>query len=281
MRREHERRELRSGAPPEQWWQALVTYLGFPVEEDAPTPAIKPWATWLVALGCILFTGYAFLAADPEQFIGEYGLLPGDSWRHGGLTLITSFFLHGGLLHLLGNLWFLMLVGDNVEDILGRGRFLLLLAASSLLGDVWHWAMDPGSMVPVVGASGGISGLMAYYALRLPKVRLALCFRVFFYPVWFRLRVATAMILWVILQLFISAQQLGGTGSVSGLAHLGGAMAGVLFWAAQRVGHSGERDRGVPPRRREEGPRRPSRKRRRRDGRSEEIADLWGPDRGR
>src|SRR5437870_11119967 len=73
-----------------------------------------------------------------EEMIHRFGLIPAQLWRYGGLTWISSFFLHGGFWHLISNLYFLLLVGDNVEDYLGRGRFVLLLTLATLGGDALH-----------------------------------------------------------------------------------------------------------------------------------------------
>jgi membrane associated rhomboid family serine protease len=166
--------------------------------------------------------------------VKQHGFLPSDPMRHNGGTLFTSFFLHGGILHLLFNMWFLLLAGDNCEDLLGAPKYLLLLGGGSLIALLAHAAFDPRPDIPVVGASGGISALLAFYALALPRVRLVLCFRIGWYPLWIRMSAAAAMGMWVAAQLFGTLLQLSGHGSVSSLAHLGGAAAGVALWLVCR-----------------------------------------------
>ena len=130
--------------------------------------------------------------------------------------------------HLLGNLYFLFVFGDNVEDFLGRARFLTLLVASTLVGGIFYILAHEGSMTPCIGASGGVSGILAYYALRFPKHRLGF---LFFFCKWLRFPVIAYLAFWVIMQL-IGA--LSGAGRVAYMAHIGGLLTGVVFWAAER-----------------------------------------------
>ena len=219
------------GEPPEEAWKAIPGMLGMPVEIEAAEMRSLPWMTWglVLAMGITLLLTVGNLA----DAVKEWGLIPDQFWRHGGATFLTSFFLHGGPLHLLVNGYFLLIFGYRVEDELGRPRYLLLLALSALFGDVAHILMDPHSGVPCIGASGGISGVIAFYALRFPDARLGLFLRTPFAFRWVRLRAVYAFILWLLLQFVAVAQQLAGIGNVSALAHLGGCLIGVaafLIW---------------------------------------------------
>jgi membrane associated rhomboid family serine protease len=156
----------------------------------------------------------------------EWGVVPAEIWRHGGLTLVTSFFLHGGLLHLLGNMYFLAIFGDNVEDLLGWRRYLLLLLVASLAGDLFqaHASMAP--RIPSIGASGGIAGVIVYYGLTFPQGRL----RVLKFAHLIDVSVWAALALWVGLQLLGTIGASAET-AVAYAAHVGGAFAGLIFWA--------------------------------------------------
>jgi rhomboid family protein len=140
---------------------------------------------------------------------------PGRQFSH----LITSMFLHGSWMHLIGNMWFLWLFGNNVEDSMGRFRFLIFYLVCGLFAAIAQVATDPASPVPMVGASGAISGVMGGYLILYPRVRVfCLVFLGFFVtsiglPAWMML------IYWFALQF------------VSGLAAFGGAEGGVAFWA--------------------------------------------------
>ncbi|MCA9549209.1 MAG: rhomboid family intramembrane serine protease [Myxococcales bacterium] len=144
-------------------------------------------------------------------------------------TLFTSGFLHGGIGHLLGNLYFLWVFGDNVEDTLGRGRFLTLYLVAMVAGALAHAALDPGSEVPMLGASGAIAGLMGAYVVLFPKVKVWL---VLFF-IRFRLGVTWYLLVWVLMQLGMG---LAGERAVAWMAHLGGFFAGVILAFVYRGG---------------------------------------------
>jgi membrane associated rhomboid family serine protease len=209
---------------PDAWWEVVVAYMGIPVEYNYMPLKHRPIATWLLAATIAVVSFATF--RDLKSVVTNWGLIPAELGRHFGLTFVTSFFLHGGLIHLLGNLYYLVVFGDNSEDVLGRGRYLLLIAAAAMVGDIAHILSDPGSTIPCVGASGGISGILAYYCLRFPKASVGIV--VFFH--WVRLPVGAMFALWVVLQLIAAMQQSVGIGSVAVFAHLGGAAVGVLFW---------------------------------------------------
>ena len=162
----------------------LLSFL-VPVEVDAPAVSTVPVVTWVTAALMVLTAIVTF--GDLGPAVADWGYVPSDPLRHGGLTLITSFLLHGGVGHLLGNLWFLLLFGDNVEDLLGTRRYLAVLGGATLMGIGLHTMADPTSTVPLVGASGGISGLMLLYAARFPHAKLGMTVFLFLIPKFFTL----------------------------------------------------------------------------------------------
>jgi membrane associated rhomboid family serine protease/Zn-finger nucleic acid-binding protein len=224
---------------PSEVWQWIPAILGMPVEESQPSLGERPWVTWSLAL--VIFVVSVFALFELRPAIDAFGLIPAQVWRLGGLTLLTSFFLHGGVLHLLGNLYFLVIFGDNVESCLGRLKFFALVLAAALFGDFVHIAMDAHSMIPCIGASGGISGVIAFYALRFPKTRLSLMFLFFFRVYWFRMKAIWMFGLWILMQFFIASQQMDGLSDVSGGAHLGGALVGFVAWLIWRFSGAGVR----------------------------------------
>ncbi len=161
---------------PDEEWKWIPALFGFPVEFDVNPIRCWPWLTWGLAAAMALV--FALTAWNLKPVVDDWGLVPAQLGRHGGLTLLTSFFLHGGFLHLLGNAYFLLVFGDNVEDDLGRWRYALLIAGAALFGDLLHILADPWATVPCVGASGGISGAIAFYALRYPHARLGFLWRI-------------------------------------------------------------------------------------------------------
>jgi membrane associated rhomboid family serine protease len=215
-----------------EWWQWVAGVLGMPIEYEARQCRRLPLATWITAALVSITSIVAF--HDLQSTVDTLGFVPADVGRYGGLTLLTSFFIHGGLFHLLGNMYFFMVFGDNVEDYLGRLRFVMLLFSATVAGGLLHMAGDPASTVPCIGASGAISGVIAFYALRFPRARLGLLFRFYLYFRWIRMPAYGMFILWLALQCIGIWSQLGGFSNVSSLAHIGGAGAGFTFWLFTR-----------------------------------------------
>lgn len=216
---------------PDSLFQTALLLLGLPVEEKNFLQR-QPWMTWLTAFTITAVSLIAFV--DLDRAIRTLALVPAEWWRYGGITLFTNFFVHGSPFHLLSNLYFLTVFGDNVEDFLGHTRFLLLLALAALAGDVLHIAFAPRPEVPCIGASGGISGVVLFYALAFPQAKLYMAYRWWLYWRVFSLPAWTLALLWLILQLLGAFEQISGIGGVSALAHLGGAITGFLCWLMWR-----------------------------------------------
>ncbi|MHC4494669.1 MAG: rhomboid family intramembrane serine protease [Planctomycetota bacterium] len=146
---------------------------------------------------------------------------------------------------MFGNLYFLVVFGDNSEDILGKARYLLMIAAAAIAGDVAHILSDPGSTIPCIGASGGISGILAYYCLRFPKAKVGI---ILFWVRWIRMPVGVMFVLWILLQIITAMKQSMGISNVAVFAHFGGAAVGILFWWFSRkpFSETGESDVSVP-----------------------------------
>ena len=221
-----------SDEAPDEVWKWIPAALGMPVEMDVPAVRCWPWLTWGIA--ALLALVFAATCSNLEQVVREFGLIPAELWRHGGITLLSNFFLHAGLMHLICNVYFLLIFGDNVEDDLGPWRFLLLLVTATLVGNLAHLLGEPHNTIPAIGASGGISGVIVYYAIRFPHARLGFMFRWWTFFRWCYLPAYAALILWLLLQFLLAAEQLAGVGEVSALAHLGGAAVGVGAWLLWR-----------------------------------------------
>ena len=217
---------------PDEWWQKIAGFLGLPVEMDNPVRNV-PWLTWTVGAMMVFVTALSY--PHLREIVDRYGMIASQPWRLGGLTWVTSFFLHGGILHLLSNLYFLLVFGDNAEETLGWRRFFLLLVASSVAGDALHTALEPRTELPSVGASGGISGVITFYALQFPRARLGFCLRWGWRYQWLSMSAVWALAIWVLLQVIGAAEQVAGFSNISSLAHLGGATIGFLFWLRLRL----------------------------------------------
>jgi membrane associated rhomboid family serine protease len=170
---------------------------------------------------------------NPREFITQLGWIPAHPFRWLGLTSLTSFFVHAGWLHLLGNLYFLLAFGPGVESRLGVRRFLLLLAIATLVGDVTHALFEPRKELPTIGASGGISALIVFYAVSFPWNRFVVLLGGRW--IFWQLSVPAVFYLfcWIGWQLFLLLLQLSGE-SVSALAHLGGFATGLVAFFVWR-----------------------------------------------
>ena len=143
--------------------------------------------------------------------------------------LLTSMFLHGSWMHLLGNMWFLWIFGNNVEDSMGRIRFVLFYLLCGVAAAAAQVATDPASRIPMVGASGAISGVMGAYLILYPRVRvftlvpLGIFFTTIALPAW------TMLLYWMAIQVLGGLVGSGGEGGVAFWAHVGGFLAGVIL----------------------------------------------------
>jgi membrane associated rhomboid family serine protease len=163
--------------------------------------------------------------------------------RHEWLTLFTSMFMHGGLLHILGNMWFLWIFGNNIEDACGRIRFVVFYLVCGLISSLAHIVSGPGSVVPSIGASGAISGVLGAYIILYPHARvyslvpLGWVFWPMDVPAWLFLGI------WILFQWIsgLASLRSSATGGVAWFAHIGGFLAGMglIFLFRQR--------RAVPP----------------------------------
>ncbi len=145
-------------------------------------------------------------------------------------TLVTSMFMHGGWFHLIGNMWFLWIFGNNVEDSMGRFRFVIFYLLSGMAAAATHIAIAPDSAVPMVGASGAIGGIMGAYVILYPRVPVHMLVIFGFYITSFAVPAFVMLGYWFLIQLLGGLPQLGGGESgVAFWAHVGGFAAGVIL----------------------------------------------------
>ena len=154
------------------------------------------------------------------------------------LTLATCTFLHGGWMHLLGNMWFLLIFGDNVEDRLGHAGYLVFYVLGGTVASLIHLVTDPGSAVPTVGASGAIAAVMGAYFVWYPHARVRTFIPVFIFPFFIVVPATLFLGLWFVMQFLQGTSSLmsAETGGVAWWAHIGGFGAGYLIAGA--LGHS-------------------------------------------
>jgi membrane associated rhomboid family serine protease len=146
------------------------------------------------------------------------------------VTILTSMFMHGGVLHLLGNMLFLFIFGNNVEDAMGRVKYLLFYLGGGLAAALAQYAFSPDAAVPTLGASGAIAAVLGAYALLYPRARVVTLIFIIFFITIITLPALLVLGLWFALQLLdASSQPLGGGGGVAYFAHIGGFLFGVLL----------------------------------------------------
>lgn len=211
-----------------------------PLRDDNPSQSVPVVTRTLIAVNVVAFVFELSLGGALGAFVQWWGLVPlRFSYAFAGAeplaptlaTAFTSMFLHGGWMHLLGNMLFLWVYGDNIEDILGHGKFLLFYLACGAAAALAQYAMAPDSRIPMVGASGAIAGVMGAYMVKFPHSRIVLAgwFIILF---TFDLPAYVVLLYWFALQ-FISGlggvAQIANRGGVAFFAHIGGFLAGVLL----------------------------------------------------
>lgn len=227
----------------------------FPIRDHNPSGRTPYVVYGLIAVNVLVFLSYLPLSADQralDHFFYNWALIPARvSQGDGAVTLVTSMFLHAGFLHLGGNMLFLWIFGDNLEDEMGHLGFLLFYLASGIGAGLVHMLIAPYSTVPTVGASGAIAGVMGGYLLLYPRARvdvlviLVIFFYVFTVPAWLMLG------LWFLFQLFGSAGADPNGGGVAYWAHTGGFVVGFVLtlpiWLRRGgAGYWGQ-THGLPP----------------------------------
>lgn len=222
----------------------------FPLRDSIPS-ARPPVMTVLIILVCAVgFLWELLLGRHLEGVLTSLGFVParlfhpevsegGLAW--GAVTVVSSMFLHGGWLHLIGNMWFLWVFGDNVEDALGHGfyvAFYLLCGTAAALAQA---VISPASTVPMIGASGAIAGVLGAYLVWFPWSRVKTLVFLFIFATFVELPAPLFLIVWFVIQFFSGTLQLAAAGAsgsgVAFFAHMGGFLTGaVLAVLARRSG---------------------------------------------
>ncbi len=193
-----------------------------------------PYVTWsLMAINIVVFAFYIPLLNDPvalSGFFAEWAMVPleitqGEEYH----TAITSMFLHGGYMHLAGNMLFLWIFGDNVEDTLGHGWFLVFYLLSGIGADVFHVVSNSSSPIPTVGASGAIAGVMGAYLLFFPKAKVDFLLFIVVIIKMITLPAFVVLIGWMAMQLFSGISSTAAGAGVAYWAHIGGFIVGLLL----------------------------------------------------
>jgi membrane associated rhomboid family serine protease len=210
----------------------------FPIRNAVPT-RYPPFATWgLIAVNSVVFLFELGLSPpELEEFFSQFALIPA---RYAGgvpsaddlVALFTMMFLHDGWLHLIFNMWTLWLFGPAIEDRLGHGRYLAFYLVCGIASGIAHAAFNPTSVVPALGASGAIAGVLGCYMWMFPLSRVVVVVPIVFIPLFFELYAFVFIGIWFLLQLLQGTVELmapSGAGGVAWWAHVGGFVVGALL----------------------------------------------------
>jgi membrane associated rhomboid family serine protease len=225
----------------------------FPLRDDNPH-FLTPWVTWgLIALNALAWLLLQGMGSEPRLSLSvcHLGLIPGEllgqlppgarlelgpdlycelADNPGLPTLFTSMFMHGGWLHLIGNMWFLWVFGNNVEDSMGHVRFAVFYLVCGLAAAFGQTLADPGSPIPMVGASGAIGGVMGAYIVLYPRVHVHMLIFLGFFITTFAVPAVFMLGYWIVLQLIGGFASIGESGGGTAFwAHVGGFIAGAAL----------------------------------------------------
>jgi membrane associated rhomboid family serine protease len=215
-----------------------------PLKDDLPTRSTPAVTVLLMALNVLVFLYQASLeigdrgegAVAAQAFAREFGLVPcrltgsclmGTDWPSPAFTVLSSMFLHGSFFHIAGNMLYLWIFGNNVEDRLGHGRFILFYLVSGVAAAATQTLVEPDARIPMIGASGAISGVLGAYLLLFPHANvLTLVIFGFF---WRVVSIPAVLVLgfWMVVQVLNGLGSLGAGGGVAWFAHIGGFLAGM------------------------------------------------------
>ncbi|HNS73245.1 MAG TPA: rhomboid family intramembrane serine protease [bacterium] len=210
-----------------------------PIRDDNARHHFPVVTISLIAANVIIFIYQSLLpATQVGEFILDFGAVPYyiTNGSHLG-TIFSSMFLHGGVMHLGGNMLYLFIFGDNIESVLGSVRYLLFYLLCGVLAFASHYIIDLSSQIPMIGASGAISGVLGAYAVRFPHARVSVLLPLVI--IWQVITIPAVLVLgfWFVLQLFSGATGSAQSGGVAWLAHVGGFAAGVIFMLVWRRRH--------------------------------------------
>jgi membrane associated rhomboid family serine protease len=208
-----------------------------PLRDDNPTARIPYVTVLLLALNILVFFFQIFSPSGLEYYVLRMGAIPYEITHFTSLpipnvprlpppiTLLTAMFLHGGILHLLGNMLYLWIFGNNIEDYLGSFRFVLFYLLSGLGASLTHIIFNPNSQVPMIGASGAIAGVLGAYLILYPRANVLTLVFLFFFIRIVPIPAAIVLGFWLFLQIL----NVGMGGGVAWFAHIGGFLVGILL----------------------------------------------------
>ncbi len=217
--------------------------LMIPIKDTIPSRTYPIVTISLIAVNSVLFLFENFLGPHLNEFIFAYGVIPAKYFHLGEvakwdlvdrfLPLFTSIFLHGGWFHLIGNMIYLWIFGDNVEDMMGHLKYLIFYLLCGISANYAHIYTNASSLMPTIGASGAVAGVMGAYLILFPRSKVWTLFPIFFFIQIIRIPAFALLGFWFLMQFFMGFFSLGvspGLGSgVAWWAHIGGFACGALL----------------------------------------------------
>jgi membrane associated rhomboid family serine protease len=213
-----------------------------PLRDENPSSTVPVVTRALIVVNVGVFLYEVSLGRGLSAFIGDFGLIPlrllealrgAENPLLVAGTILTSTFLHGGWLHLIGNMWYLWIFGDNVEDRMGHVRYLLFYVAGGAASGVLHTMINPDSPLPTVGASGAIAAVLGAYLVLFPRARVVTLVPLFIIVQLMSLPAVVVLGLWFVFQFFSGALSLayaaGSAGGTAWWGHIGGFAFGMLL----------------------------------------------------
>lgn len=212
----------------------------FPLHDDNPG-RIVPYVTATILAACVvIFIWQLSLGLTGNSAVFSFGVIPavlfdikaapvGLDVLPAWMTIFTSMFLHGGWMHLIGNMLYLWIFGDNVEDVMGHKRFIVFYLLCGVVAVMAHALLDPHSEIPMIGASGAISGVLGAYLLLFPHARVLVAIPIFVFIQTARIAAGWVLGFWFVLQIVNSLANTGQQGGIAFGAHIGGFVAGMIL----------------------------------------------------
>lgn len=204
-----------------------------PLKDDIPSSRFPIITIIIIALNTVVWFFEQSLGPGIEQLIYAFGVTPAllfDLSLPGQITVMTTaMFLHGSWFHFLGNMLYLWIFGDNIEDRLGKGRFIIFYLITGYIATLSHVLAEPGSTTPLIGASGAIAGVLGGYFILFPKARVLTLVPIFIFIQFIRIPALYFLGIWFLLQIISQTISIPGAQPVAFLAHIGGFAAGALL----------------------------------------------------
>jgi membrane associated rhomboid family serine protease len=218
------------------------------------TPVVNHF---LIGINVVVFLVQIAQGPDMDRFVYLYGFVPARytvsqvaayfSTGQQIFSLISFMFLHGGIWHIIGNMWSLYIFGDNVEDHLGHLRYLIFYLMCGLASGLSHLIVNWHSTIPTIGASGAIAGIMGSYFILFPSSKILTLIPIIIFPWFVEIPAFFFLGLWFVLQFINAAGTQGAMSGIAWWAHIGGFIFGIIFLKAlQRLPHSGLAERIGP-----------------------------------